>query len=427
MVTPKKPSLLKNKYLNTRHLELVIFVFLLFEFVALASEKTLPSASFVTTHYLITYEFGLISRGLIGSLFSLFTNRLTIQAIYISAIISFLLLVYFISVLLARAIRMSEPTTKDATIIFTILFLASPLSVTYLLGFHFARFDIYWIIITLVALTLLKRSTFRWLVPFFCATAILIHPGYMFTYMPGLVIPMLYEVYKNRYSKRYIGIFTLCCLTMILLFLYLQFHSNNIPYHNAVDYANYLSGNSGFSAYAPMIHLEYYAPFPEWFTEWIWPLTLSYALPYGITLLAFSFPLLMIFGYVWTRSFKSTNNKFLKFVFVMCILSPLAFVPAALFGNDWDRWWAAVINNQFILIFYFIFSNESVVIKHVKRVGDFFSKHFLLFLLIIILTNSLTFSRAATLLFSYIMDLKGAGKDYLDYINEKVYGLSNFG
>jgi len=402
--------------------ELIIFFFFLFEFFVLTSEKRLESETFVTTHYLMTYETGFISRALIGSVVSLFTDRLTIHLIFVVGAVSYLLLTAGISMLLGHLIRNSESTEKTATTILIILFLSSPLSVTYLLGFHFARLDIYWIILTLSALICLKKSMLIWTVPLLCGLAVCVHPGFLVTYMPALFIPILYEVYRNNGSKKHVFVFFLSCSVTIALFAYFQIFPQVIPYANAAEYADHLTKNAAFQADSFMVYLEYFAPLREWLTLFVLPLTATYAFPLGLVLFTFSVPLIWVFSYVWKNSIILTKDKFLRFIFILCASAPLAFLAAAVFGNDWDRWWAAAINTQFILVFYFIISRETNVLKTINKVGSFLSRHILLLLLIIIFTNSLTFSHASSLIFHYIFNPEINDRLFQNYFRERIYG-----
>jgi len=410
--------LVKTKSQRFGYYELLIFAFLLFEFIFLAYGKLVdPIAKTIS---LITYKFGFLSKALIGSIFSLFTDRITSHEIYVTAIISYLILSALISLMLGMIIRNSRQEMISAVIIFVMLFLSSPLSITYLLGMYIGRFDTYWIIITLIALIFLKNPVLRYLVPLFCITAILVNQGFMFTYMPALAIPLFYEIYRNKYSKKSIAIFSLSCLSMIILFIFFQFSTTNIPFKNAVDFAAYLSNFSDFQVSTVMLHITYFAPFKESYYEYVRPLIASYALPLGIELLTFSLPLLIIFWVVWKKCFCKTENKFLKFVFILCAFSPLIFIPVAFSLNDWDRYWSAIINTQFILIFYFIFSDESAVIDSVKKIGDFFSRHYLLLILIIVFACSLKFSKTVTDMFSFVKDKNAISEILEKYTNDRV-------
>ncbi len=390
--------LLISKYSSKERYGIIIFSFLLFEFVMMIAERNLDP--WLLTHYLITYEFGLVPRGFIGSIISLFTNRITYNLVYILSIASFTFLISQISLLLGNAIKTSEPDFMASAKIFVLLFLASPLSVTYLLGGYFGRFDMYWVIISLLSLVFLKKPALRWTVPLLCTAAVMIHQGYMLTYMPALAIPLLYEVYRNKYSKKSIAIFVLSCFSMIAVFLYIQFSVKNIPFNNPVDLLNHLSKRAAFTPEITLVFSEYFCSAQDWTLNVILP-TLSIIGPKIVLLmLVFSAPLLIIFFYIWKQSFKAAESKFLKFVFFLCTVAPCMFAVAALFAVDLDRWWAAVINNQFIFIFYFIFSKEKSVMDTIKRVGEFLRNHLLLLSLMIIFTNLLTFSKASSLVLS---------------------------
>jgi hypothetical protein len=400
--------------------ELPIFAFLLFELLILLPDKVVDSIA--TASYLITYRFGFISKAMIGSIFSLFSDRITTHAIYITAIVSFLFLILLISFLLGRIIRNCREEIKPSVIVFVLLFLSSPLSVSYMLGMYLGRFDVYWIIITLVSLVFLKKSVLSLLVPILCAVGISVHQGYMFSYMPALAIPIFYEVYLNRFSKRNIFILVSSCISFTFLFVYFQTVPAIIPFENAVEFSDYLSRSADFEVSPLMLHTVYFAPFKESYYEYVRPLLASYALPLAIELIVFSLPLLVIFGVIWKNCIHNAGNKLLKFIFVLCAFSPLTFIPIAFFLNDWDRYWAAVINTQFIFIFYFIFSEENSVIVSVKKVGLFFARHHLLLMLIIMFACSIKFSKTVTNMFSFVKDQNTIVQILEKYTNERVYG-----
>jgi len=394
--------------------EIVIFLFLFFEFIFMISEKHLDRI--VLTHYALTYELGLIPRAFIGSFISLFANKITSHAVYIMSIISFIILISQISLTLGGLIRKSDPDIKLSIKIFTILFLASPLSVTYLLGGYFARLDMYWLIITLFSLFLLKRRTLRWAVPILSAVAVMIHQGYLVTYMPALLIPMFYEIYKSKYSKKSIMIFGLSCISMLLILLLMIFFFYNIPYDNASDFVKQIAKNVAFPPDQQMVYCEYFCPFSQVTRNVVFPLLSYIALPVGLTHLVFSIPLIIIFCYVWKHALKAEANKFLKFIFFLCAMAPFLFVLAAILGTDWDRWWAAVINSQFIIMFYFIFSKEKAVIDSVQKVGNFFKEHILMLALLLIFSNSLTFSKASSLVLSIAYQNAEAFEAIMSYV-----------
>ncbi len=400
--------------------ELPIFSFLLFEFFVMIPDKVVDSIAMAS--YLITYKFGFASKALVGSIFSLFTDIITSNAIYNMAVIAFMILIAFISSLLGTVIRRSRSEVRPSVILFVILFLSSPLSVTYLLGMYLGRFDTYWIIITLVSLLFLKKPFLRWTIPLLCGIAISVHQGYMFSYMPSLAIPLLYEIYKNKYSKINIAVFLLSCFSAILLFIIFQVSPSKVPFDNALYFSDYLSNFADFKVSVVMLYNVYFANFKESFYGYVQPLLLSYVVPACITILTYSLPLILIFGVLWKNCFCNTGNRFLKFIFILCAFSPLIFIPIIFLLNDLDRYISAIINTQFILIFYFIYSNESSVIDSVIKIGNFFDKHFLLLIVTIIFLCSIKFSEAVTNIFSFIQDKDAVSKALEEYMNSKIFG-----
>lgn len=382
---------------ETRY-SLFIYIFFLLTFFIFTHNKDMIFSPAVSVYYVLSYKFGFIPRAFIGSLLGLFTDYLTLDLLRIVISAITLILLGMVSILLGKAISKSELDYKPSVKLLTLLILTAPLSHTYLIERHFGRLDIFLFFFTLVALICLKKPYIRWAVPFLCFAAVATHPGYMVTFMPALAIPMLYEVYRNNYSKKSILLFSSCCLILVSFFVYFQFLSPPVDFANAEAFGKYLSEHTDMKISNPVLYLEYFSQHldpltnPNPFTELEIPIAKSIALPIMLVFLAFTLPLLTIFVAVWKESFRKADNKFLKLIFVFCSLSPLAFIPAALFAHDWDRWWAAVIICQFILFFYFILAKEKPFNDSLKMLNEYFDEHAFVIICILIFSSSLTLS-----------------------------------
>jgi len=362
-------------------------------------------SSWMTTPYVITYHLGFIGRAFIGSIIALFTDYLTLKEFKFLLAADALVLLALISFLLGKVIAKAESDYKNAVLVFVLLFVSAPVSMTYLLGTHYGRLETFLLIFTLVGLIALKKPGFKWAVPFICFAAIATHQGYLVTYMPALAIPMLYEVYRSKYSKKSIIIFSSSCAVLIGFFIYFQiFSRGQLDFATAEEMGKALSQHTDMKIGFPMLYLEYFAPFPQWVTDYVIPFTRSMDIPVvGIALLTVSIPLIIVFGVIWKSSIHNAENKFLKFIFILCSVAPLAFIPAAIFGNDWERWWSAVINCQFIFLFYFVYSKENVLMDSLKGVSEFFRRHTLILIFILVFAGSALFSNLG-LLFLHFMD-----------------------
>jgi hypothetical protein len=386
----------KSQMLSEAQCGIVIFLFLICRFFLYTQHGNY--SSWITTYYLLSYDLGYIPRAFIGSAVSLFTGYLSVKGFVIIATVITMAMIATVSILLGKAISKSGPDLKAAVLLFTILFLTAPLCLVNMLERHFGRLDTFLLVFTLIGLICLKQKGCKWALPVICFAAVATHPGFIVTYMPALVIPLLYEVYSSKYSKKSVILFSACSLILVSFFIYFQFLSPQVNFTSAEDLAEYLSKRTDTKISTPMLYLEYFAPHissvsnPSSIADFLWPMNRSIALPAILVFITITLPLIMIFGAVWKYSIRKADSIFLKLVFILCAAAPLAFIPAAMFGQDWERWWGAAISCQFILVFYFVFSKETVLTNSIRKVYDFFSVHSLMLLCVLAFYGTFMFS-----------------------------------
>lgn len=379
----KKDSTIELKY------SLLIFLFLSGRFLFFSHNNNIFFSPPVAVYYFPSYKLGFINKAFIGSVFSLFTDYLTNNELIIVNIIVVFFLFTLISIILGKAIGKSDSAFKPAVTIFTFLLLTAPLSFSSLIERHFGRLDIFLLIFTLLGLVCLKLPGIKWIIPVLCFAAVATHPGYLVTYMPALAIALLYEVYRNKYSKKSIILFSISCIVLISFFIYFQLFSPRINFASAEQLGSYFSKRTDMKISISVLYIEYFYKYrqladPKLFSDLFIPMLKGTILPTIIVFTAFTFPLIIIFISVWKHSIHNADNLFLKLIFILCACAPIAFIPAAIFGQDWERWWAAAIDCQFMLIFYFIISNEKPLKDSLIHISNFFNSHFLILLCIII-------------------------------------------
>lgn len=376
-----KAALTKNLY------SILIFLFFAVRFFMFAQNRVLPFSSSVSVYYVLNYDLGFIPRAFIGAVISLFTDYLTRDVLNFIISIVTLSLLALVSKLLGTAIGKSDSAYRPTVILFVFLLITAPLSHQYLIERHFGRLDVFWLFITVISLVCLKKPFIRWAIPILCFAGVATHPGFMVTYMPALAIPLFYEIYRRKYSKSSIALFLSSCLVLISFFIYFQFFSPQVDFKNAEALGEFLSTRTDMKISNSVLYIEYFYPFldsiskPNYFTEVEIPIAKTLA-PELLVFLVFTLPLIVVFISVWKSSIHNADNKFLKLVFILCSLSPLIFILAALFAHDWERWWAAAINCQFIYIFYFILSGEITVKDSLRKIYFYFNKHPLILLCI---------------------------------------------
>ena len=146
--------------------------------------------SYIANYYVINYDLagGFIARGLIGSITSFFFNYIN-SKIYYGFFIMFYFMVYeVLGLLIIRGLKKSF--SPELSFFITILMMYNPASINYMVDF--ARPDIYLVILTIIAMLLIRNDKFVILVPFLCIIGMLIHEGFIVIFVPVIATYLLF-------------------------------------------------------------------------------------------------------------------------------------------------------------------------------------------------------------------------------------------
>ena len=377
--------------------EFPLFFFLLITSLGLMPNRLLDANAM--TVYLISYRLGLQSRALVGTVFFLFTDKITSRQIYVVSVIALMLLLMLIAILLGVFIRRSPYEVRSSVEIFALLFVAAPWSITYLTGLNFGSFDTYLFIIALLIVVFLKSPYLRWGIPVLTLLAMAIHQGFFFSFFLALAILILYEAYQNHTNDRSIAgyiLFFVTCLTSLALFFTFQYLQTPLPFSNVNEFVDYLSDYADFELSYAMLDSLYFVSFSEYYRGFVQPVMKLYALPFALTILAFSLPLIVLFVYFWKNTIKSAESIVLRLIFLLSALASLVFLPVTYLLNDWDRYGSIIMSCQFILAFYFIYSRVPGALEVTQKIGQFFQEHPIILFLLLIFFSSIKFAVVTT-------------------------------
>ncbi len=399
MKSNRNNPLLTNGSVSTAFIPgALLFVFFLLRFFIYARNRQFFFSPAVAVYYTLTYEYGPIPRAFIGWLISLFTGYLTRDTLMLIITVTVLFTLGLASLMLGKIASRLPAEEKPSMYLFLLLLATAPLSHTYLVERHFGRLDIFLLLWTLLGLLCLRSPRLRWLVPFLGVMAVATHPGYVVTYLPALAIPLLYEVHRSKYSRSSIALFTVSGAVILGAFIYFQFLSPAVPFKDAEAFGRELAARTDMKISNPVLYLEYISPHldnpskPDIFWGLEIPMAKNIALPSLFVLFAFSIPLIAVFAAVWRSSFRLGNDRLSRIIYILCAAAPLAFIPAALFAQDWERWWVAALNCQFILLFYLLSNKDSPVRSSIRKVYDYFGRHTLVLLCILVFSGTLMLS-----------------------------------
>lgn len=367
-------------YQKTKY-ELPVFVLLLLLYLP---QKLSVTTDIYSMLHIFDYRIGFAPRLFIGSVMSLFTDYKSQAFMDNFFSIVFILEAVLFAFVAGRIIRKASDETKEITVLFIALFLAVPYSLASLYP-RLLSVDRFLVIFTLLALIVLNKKGFKWLVPALIFMSLATYTGYAFTYMPAIALLLIYEVYRNSNSKQSILLCFAGFATMAGFSAYFFLFEGLENFKNVDELVAYAAGKTDlpFVGYFKEVVDTLLIKSPEnlWNTTLAMEEHIRFYGEFAATI--FLFPLIAIFLFVWIHAIKSSSNKFEKFIFILGLLAPVARFPMFILSTNFYRGRISVVVVQFFLIFYFLYMGNPAVTAAAKRLGEFFKKHFLLYLLLI--------------------------------------------
>jgi hypothetical protein len=380
----KYNSLMENHFsfrlLDNIKYELPILAFLL---IIYAFKHDFYSGDVYNIVHIYDYRIGFTPRMFIGSLMTLFTDYKSIAFINMFFNIFCILSIFLFSFAAGRVIRKADDKVKNTAMIFVLLFLAVPYSRTVLYP-RLVSIDRFLVVFTLLALIAISKKGFKWILPVLIFMSLATYQGYAFTYMPVIAILLIYEIYRNKNSRQSIALLAVCFTTMAVFSAYFFLYKGITSFQNVEDLVAYASNktdirNSVGEFDIKLVLNNFFFVKPN---DLFWKITVprldwSY-FKYEIRGIIYLLPLLIIFFLIWKNAIKNSLNKFDKFIYIMCMLAPLARMPMYILSTNLVRGRISVVVVQFFLVFYFLYVGDSVVSASAKKIGDILTKNYLL-------------------------------------------------
>lgn len=350
----------------------------------LLTQRIYPAGEYYLIQYLYTYDRGYLPRGLVGEVISWFTDVVTDDITKtVIAVFSWLLMITA-SLCIGKALSYVR---KDKVRFCQALFILASICVlpfSFRLYFTDVRLDKLVWAVTLLAVFLSDRKYGIWLVPVLCVLATMINPIFVFTSMVLIAIILLQEFYSSGYSKKNLVICILSYVLIIALALYSPVSERLLGFADTSEIVDFY-----FARYAGELSEEAYNLFiTEWLLDYFVPaeevLETAYSLYFengggGVRALTFllvvSIPIYLIFGILWKNAIKAEENKFQKFIYILCWISPIVIIPSIVISWDVSKYFGNNILTQLGLIAYFIVKDNAAVKASVNKIIEFSRKH----------------------------------------------------
>lgn len=349
--------------------------------------------SYCITPYILRYDLGFISRGLIGSFWGMIFPNITVNKIWaiigLNQILLCLLTVGFLSVIK----RHSSETTDKAVLFLALIFLVNPSSISFLFYWgNYGRMDLFMIAGTIISAILVIKEKYLILIPFICVAEMMIHQGFTFSYFPCILLMLVFYAVQR---KRGFVIFIITLISGCVSFLYFQFWGK-IDGLTLEETLNILASRTDWpiESMSSMVQLEYYTNIFDFIPVYVLPFVKMNLIKIALVALLL-LPMEYLVFKIWREFVGYSKNKwywsFPAFIVV-------ATLPKFLITCDYGRDLASIFISQFILIFAFFAMGNRAMKEAVAGIQKFIIHHPVVAIFTIVELSSIGKFEAANIL-----------------------------
>jgi hypothetical protein len=227
----------------------------------------------------------------------------------------------------------------------------------------------------------------RWIVPFLALAAMSSHLILILFYTPLIGIILLYELWEKGVTKSRVFLLAITAILVASAFLvYIFFHEYTFVFQNAQEMYEHLKTRTDLGFSENTLHMTLFASLREHVSNWRVTVTPDYDGNYSVII---NIPLLILFVWFWIRCVLQEKRKIMKLFFTLPVLT-LAYQSIAFFMfYDFGRWMIIVMTIQFMLVFYFLYVQNSTVLTVGQRIVPFINKNWFVIILVCLLMTCL--------------------------------------
>lgn len=341
--------------------------------------------SYELSTYLLNYADGFSRRMLIGTLYQFLTGGVVSKEfILIANGVVLLMADLLVCIVLCRLVHAPQKKHhKIVTFVFALQLFVLP-SMSILSGKFVGRLDVYMLLLSLFSILLLhvrKLKDFRYfLACLLQITAMLIHPGYAFTYYVPVFIALVWCVAEEDFSIKSIILSTiLCVVPVVLIFFYLQYFTM-IRYDSLEEYIEVLRYRTNGEFDVSMLALEYFYSMKEY--RGYTPLEiLGSRFPHLIWMAVKLFPFWGLLYLFWKKVFAYTKDKKKIMAYKLMHVAFLVYIPLCIMTIDYGRWATALCVGGAFNLYMLLYHKDRAVEKAMNEMYLLLRKYYALVIL----------------------------------------------
>lgn len=342
----------------------------------IANNSILHAHGYYLIHYLYTYERGFVARGLVGEVISWFYDTVTDDVTRMVVTLFSALLMISAALCIGKALNKVKNKPKLLFIVAMLCILICFLPGSIRDYYKDIKLDKLFWALTLFSVLLVDKKHGILLVPVLCVIATLVNPIFLFCSMILISIILLQEFHSKNYSPKSGALCAVSYISMIVLGVYALASEKYLGFETPQELTDYY-----FARYAGELDSETYRLFvTEWlfdyfdtmsviirksfqiyFVEWQnWKICLG-------DLIFLMIPTYTILGIFWKSCMKDSENKFQKFIFFLCMISPVVIILPVAFSWETSKYFYNNLIVQLALIIYYIVSGNVHVLNAVEK------------------------------------------------------------
>ena len=290
-------------------------------------------------HYLYTYDHGFVARGLVGEIISRFFDTVTPE------VTRGVVIFFSVSLMLSAVLCIGKALTKVRedrerfAWVCALIILLCIMPISFRTYYTDVKLDKMLWAFTLFSVFISDSKIGIWFIPALCVIATLINPVFLFCSMILIAIILLQKFFESSYSAKNGIICAVAYAAMIFIGIYGSVTEHKLGFETPDELVKYyFARNSGG------LPEEYERFISEWLFDYFEPLKNVLKMAYEIyfvrwgnglhDILNFIFiaiPVYALLTFIWIKIIKTEENKFQKFIFFLCAVSPLIlFLPIAI-------------------------------------------------------------------------------------------------
>lgn len=353
----------------------------------IAAKKIPPPSGYYLIHYLYVYDHGFVARGLVGEVISWFAQTVTDEMIH-GVIIGFsALLMISASLCIGKALTKVRNDEKRLSWVLFMIIIVCVLPMSFKMYYADMKLDKMLWALTFFAVFLADRKYGIWVVPFLCITATLVNPVFLFCSMILIAIILLQEFHSSKYSAKNGIICGISYVSMIAIGLYGTISEKWIGFATPEEFIDYYFSRYGggltsgeYNLFATEWLFDYFEPldkifetsFRIYFMEW------GNGIICILNFILIALPAYILLSIFWKKVMQSETNKFQKFIYFLCAVSPVVIIPPVSISWEFSKYFYNNFIMQVCLIIFFIVRGNPAILSAVEETIKNCKKHFVL-------------------------------------------------